>query len=74
MWYEKQKSKDHLRTYSWTSQSAFTRGPGKEQRDQVPEWVQTSVSMLEHRNTQVETLLKGMFPPIHLLTVCVCAK
>ena len=62
--YKKQKSKDHLKTYSWTSQSACTRGPEKEQREQVPESVQTSVSMLERRNTQYEAILKGIFPLI----------
>ena len=67
----KQKSTDRLRTHSWTSQSACTRGPEREQREHAPESVQreqiaesvqTSVSELERRNTGVETILKGMFP------------
>ena len=40
----KQKSTDRLRAHYWTSQSACTRGPEREQREQVPELVQTSVS------------------------------
>ena len=70
---DKQKSTDRLRTHSWRSQSACIRGPEKEQREQapelvqreqVPELVQSSVSELERRNTEVETILKGMFPLI----------
>ena len=69
---EKLKSTDRLSTHSWTSHSACTRGPEKQQREQVPESVQReqvpesvcSVSELERRNTEVETILKGMFPLI----------
>ena len=69
---EKQKSTDRLRTHSWTSYSACTRGLEKQQREQVPESVQReqvpesvrSVSELERRNREVETILKGMFPLI----------
>ena len=78
---EKQKVTDRLRTHSWTSYSACTRGPEKQQREQVPESVQReqvlesvqreqvpesvrSVSELERRNREVETILKGMFPLI----------
>ena len=68
---KKQRSTD--KTDSWTSQSACTRGSDKEQREQVPESVQreqvpesvqSSVSELERRNTEVETILKGIFPLI----------
>ena len=70
---EKQQSTDRLRTHSWASHSACTRGPEKQQREQVPESVQReqvpesvrSVSELERRNTDVETILKGMFPLIN---------